>query len=137
MGFALDHADLSSDVVQLINDWILHKDSPVPTRIARLYLISDILHNSSVPIPHASSYRKHFENKLPAILESFRDVYKSITGRITAENLKEQILRLIRIWEGWSLYPPTFIEQLNTSFLGSVVKEATNPDEEDIDGVPI
>ena len=51
-------------------------------------LVSDILHNSSAPVKNASAYRTKFEAALPDIMESFNDLYRSITGRITAEALK-------------------------------------------------
>lgn len=51
-------------------------------------LVSDILHNSSSPVKNASAYRTKFEATLPDIMESFNDLYRSITGRITAEALK-------------------------------------------------
>ena len=31
----------------------------VPKKIARLFLVSDILHNASASVPNASSYRSH------------------------------------------------------------------------------
>ncbi len=65
MGFALEHADTSTEVVQVIADWLTveaTKDIPIPIKVARLYLISDILHNSSAPVPNASSYRRWYDN---------------------------------------------------------------------------
>ena len=35
-------------------------DQAVPKKIARLFLVSDILHNASASVPNASSYRSHF-----------------------------------------------------------------------------
>lgn len=37
---------------------------------------------------NASAYRTKFEATLPDIIESFNDLYRSISGRITAEALK-------------------------------------------------
>ena len=55
-------------------------------------LVSDILHNSSAPVKNASAYRTKFEATLPDIMESFNDLYRSVTGRITAEALKVGIM---------------------------------------------
>jgi len=149
MAFALDHADVSQDVVQIITESLTLSETPIPSKVARLFLVSDILHNSSARVPNASSYRNWFESKLPLIFENLHHTYKHTSGRITAENLKEQILRLLRIWEGWSLYPQSLVNQLHNIFLGiSFVqkeqKEATQTEgtiliaeEEDIDGVPL
>jgi U2-associated protein SR140 len=51
-------------------------------------LVSDILHNSSAPVKNASAFRTKFEAAIPDVMESFNDLYRSITGRITAEALK-------------------------------------------------
>jgi hypothetical protein len=51
-------------------------------------LVSDILHNSSAPVKNASAFRTKFEASLPNVMESFNDLYRGITGRITAEALK-------------------------------------------------
>ena len=36
-------------------------------KIARLYLLSDVLHNSSAPVKKASSYRTHLQKGLPEV----------------------------------------------------------------------
>jgi U2-associated protein SR140 len=64
------------------------KETPIPSKVARLMLVSDVLHNSSAPVKNASAYRTLFETRLPDIIESFNDLYRNITGRITAEALK-------------------------------------------------
>lgn len=48
-------------------------ETPLAKKIARLYLISDILHNCSVKgVPNVSYYRKEFEGKLPEIFSDLR-----------------------------------------------------------------
>jgi U2-associated protein SR140 len=152
MGFALDHADVSSDIIQSLFESLSISETPTPSKLARLYLLSDILHNSSAPVPNASSYRRDFESKLPSIFESFREAHRNIGGRITAENFKGQILRLIRIWEGWSLYPMSLTTELHDIFIAKEPEKtayqsdysSSSPssredaeEEEDLDGVPI
>ncbi|PWA49521.1 RNA recognition motif (RRM)-containing protein [Artemisia annua] len=88
MGFALDNADAAGEIVEVLTESLTLKETPIPTKVARLMLVSDILHNSSAPVKNASAYRTKFETNLPDILESFNDLYRSITGRITAEALK-------------------------------------------------
>eukprot|EP01114_Cavostelium_apophysatum_P003258 TRINITY_DN13053_c0_g1_i1.p1 TRINITY_DN13053_c0_g1~~TRINITY_DN13053_c0_g1_i1.p1 ORF type:complete len:198 (+),score=57.37 TRINITY_DN13053_c0_g1_i1:93-686(+) len=133
MGFALDYADYSGEIVQVICEALTIKETPIPTKVARLYLLSDILYNSSAQVAHAASYRSAFEAKLPAIFEHLHEAHKAITGRITAQNLKDSILKLIRIWDGWSLYTDEFIKKLQNAFVGA----AAPPQDDDIDGVPI
>lgn len=75
-------------IVEVLTESLTLKETPIPTKVARLMLVSDVLHNSSAPVKNASAYRTKFEATLPDIMESFNDLYRSITGRITAEALK-------------------------------------------------
>lgn len=58
MAFAIDHSDAAAQVVDLICKSMLMTDSPLSVKLARLYLVSDILHNSSVHVSNAWKYRK-------------------------------------------------------------------------------
>jgi U2-associated protein SR140 len=88
MGFALNNSEAAGEVVEVLTESLTLKETPVPTKVARLMLVSDVLHNSSAPVKNASAYRTCFEARLPDIMESFNDLYRNITGRITAEALK-------------------------------------------------
>lgn len=79
---------IASQVVEVLTESLTLKETQPPTKIARLMLVSDILHNSSAPVKNASAYRTKFEATLPDVIESFNDLYRSITGRMTAEALK-------------------------------------------------
>ncbi|KAG0472304.1 hypothetical protein HPP92_016850 [Vanilla planifolia] len=82
-------------------------------------LVSDILHNSSVPVKNASAYRTKFETTLPDIMESFNDLYRSVTGRITAEALKERVLKVLQVWADWFLFSDAYVNGLRATFLRS------------------
>lgn len=49
-------------VVDILTRALMLPDTPVTTKIARLYLLSDILHNSSVPVSNAWKYRSGYVN---------------------------------------------------------------------------
>ena len=74
--------------MEVLTESLTLKETSIPTKVARLMLVSDILHNSSAPVKNASAFRTKFEASLPDVMESFNDLYRSITGRITAEALK-------------------------------------------------
>ncbi|XP_075110644.1 protein RRC1 isoform X1 [Nicotiana tabacum] len=119
MGFALDNADAAGEVVEVLTESLTLKETPIPTKVARLMLVSDILHNSSAPIKNASAYRTKFEATLPDIMESFNDLYRSITGRITAEALKERVLKVLQVWADWFLFSDAYVNGLRATFLRS------------------
>lgn len=62
--------------------------TPVPRKLARLYLVSDILHNSAASVPNAWTYRSIFERKLPAVFDHLGDIYLSFPGRLKAEQFR-------------------------------------------------
>ncbi|KZV25793.1 hypothetical protein F511_16657 [Dorcoceras hygrometricum] len=117
MGFALDNADAAGEIVEVLTESMTLKETPIPTKVARLMLVSDILHNSSAPVKNASAYRTKFDATLPDIMESFNDLYRSVTGRITAEALKERVLRVLQVWADWFLFSDTFVNGLRATFL--------------------
>ncbi|KAL0903511.1 hypothetical protein M5K25_027897 [Dendrobium thyrsiflorum] len=119
MGFALDNADAAGEVVEVLAESLTLKETPIPTKVARLMLVSDILHNSSAPVKNASAYRTKFETNLPDIMESFNDLYRSVTGRITAEALKERVLKVLQVWADWFLFSDAYVNGLRVTFLRS------------------
>ncbi|KAK9065665.1 hypothetical protein SSX86_015066 [Deinandra increscens subsp. villosa] len=119
MGFALDNADAAGEIVEVLTESLTLKETPIPTKVARLMLVSDILHNSSAPVKNASAYRTKFEVNLPDILESFNDLYRSITGRMTAEALKERVLKVLQVWADWFLFSDAYVNGLRSTFLRS------------------
>ena len=64
MGFALDNADAAGEIVEVLTESLTLKETPMPTKVARLMLVSDILHNSSAPVKTASAYRTKLEATL-------------------------------------------------------------------------
>lgn len=119
MGFALDNADAAGEIVEVLTESLTLKETPIPTKVARLMLVSDILHNSSAPVKNASAYRTKFEATLPDIMESFNDLYRSITGRITAEALKERVMKVLQVWADWFLFSDAYVNGLRATFLRS------------------
>ncbi|KAL9442858.1 hypothetical protein AB3S75_016258 [Citrus x aurantiifolia] len=119
MGFALDNADAAGEIVEVLTESLTLKETPIPTKVARLMLVSDVLHNSSAPVKNASAYRTKFEATLPDIMESFNDLYRSITGRITAEALKERVLKVLQVWSDWFLFSDAYVNGLRATFLRS------------------
>jgi len=118
MGFALDHAEEAKEIVEIITESLSLDETPIPKKVARLCLVSDILYNSTAPVRNASAYRTEFREHLPKIFKSLHRTYKNIEGRITANAMRERVTKVLRVWQVWSLYPETFVNDLETTFLG-------------------
>jgi len=117
MGFCISKAAASGEIVETITEALSLSETPVPKKIARLFLVSDVLHNSSAAVPNASSYRSHFQGELPAIFSSLHECYKNITSRMGIETMKEQVVKVLHIWQAWSLFPLSFVLKLERILL--------------------
>ena len=127
MCWAIRRAEAAVEIVDLITQSLTLINTPIPTKIARLFLVSDLLHNSSAGVKKASLYRSSFEKCLLKIFESFGEKLRSVdVGRITAEAMKEKVVRVLRVWEVWSIYPQTMLNKLEEAFTGMPVAAATS-----------
>lgn len=91
---------------------LLVDETPVPRKVARLYLICDILHNSAASVPSAWKFRLEFQSRLGIVFDHMANIYHSFPGRITAETFKKQITTVVDIWEDWIVFPPDFTSEL-------------------------
>ncbi|XP_023680212.1 U2 snRNP-associated SURP motif-containing protein isoform X1 [Paramormyrops kingsleyae] len=145
MFFCLSHADAAEEIVECITESLSILKTPLPKKIARLYLVSDVLYNSSAKVSNASYYRKYFEAKLCQIFSDLHATYKTIQGHLQSENFKQRVMSCFRAWEDWTVYPDPFLIKLQNLFLGLVnlgpEQEPPPPEpvetSEDIDGAPI
>lgn len=58
MIFCIEHADAADEICECIEESFSSVRTAPSKKIARLYLVSDILHNCAVKVSNASFYRK-------------------------------------------------------------------------------
>lgn len=58
MIWCLEHAESAEEVVEMIADSLSILDTPLSKKLARLYIISDVLYNTGAKLPNVSYYRK-------------------------------------------------------------------------------
>jgi U2-associated protein SR140 len=80
--------------------------------MARLYLISDILHNTSISLPNVWKLRSALEVKLPDMFEGLNAIYRQIDARMKAEQFRRQITGVLGVWESWIVFPQHYIAHL-------------------------
>ncbi|CAK6953748.1 U2 snRNP-associated SURP motif-containing protein isoform X1 [Scomber scombrus] len=142
MLFCLERADAAEEVVAHITESFSLLQTPLQKKIARLYLVSDILHNSCAKVAGASYYRKYFETKLMQIFGDLNAAHKNIQARLQAEQFKQKVMSCFRAWEDWAIYPEPYLIHLQNIFLGfaKVREERIEAVEEvpsDLDGAPM
>lgn len=114
--FALDHAAAYPAVVGLLTASLLRPSTPIARKLARLYALSDILHNSGTPISNAWRYRAALEAQLPLIFAHLGQVASSLAGRIKREEFKAKVLALLDVWDGWIVVAPHVLDRLRRLF---------------------
>lgn len=117
MAFCLDHSEYALEISECLMESLTIEKTPLDTKIARLYLISDILYNLSSSQQPAWSYRSALQRYLPDIFAHHNRVLRGLTGKLTIESLKGRVMAVLRIWEDWALYPPLFTKGLEACFL--------------------
>ncbi|XP_076667644.1 U2 snRNP-associated SURP motif-containing protein isoform X1 [Andrena cerasifolii] len=138
MVFCIEHAEAAEEICDCISESLSILQTPVNKKIARLYLISDILHNCGVKVNNATIYRKAFETRLLDIFNEVHQAYKQFDSRLKAEGFKVRVMRMFRAWEDWAVYPRDFLVKLQNTFLGLVLVDEPEPEnDEDIDGAPL
>ncbi|XP_068186468.1 U2 snRNP-associated SURP motif-containing protein [Antennarius striatus] len=142
MLYCLDRADAAEEVVGHITESFSSLQTPLQKKIATLYLVSDVLHNSCAKVAGASYYRKFFESKLMQIFGDLNVAHKNIQARLQAEQFKQRVMSCFRAWEDWAIYPGPYLIHLQNIFLGYVkaVDEQTVTTERlssDVDGAPM
>ncbi|KIY74396.1 hypothetical protein CYLTODRAFT_416235 [Cylindrobasidium torrendii FP15055 ss-10] len=112
MAFSLEHAEAAHEVADIIIASLLVDSTPVPRKVARLYLICDILHNSASSVPSAWKFRQEFQARLGIVFDHLANIYHSFPGRMTAGTFKKQITAVVDVWDDWIVFPADFLQEL-------------------------
>ena len=119
---------------------------PAPKQVASLYLMSDLLSNSSCLKHGASMYRSSIEENLINIMIAMRKTHSNIRGRISAGAMETRVIKVLDTWNVWGVFNTRFVEELRSLFLHgekgnnsttskkSTVADVDNKEEEDLDG---
>lgn len=146
MVWCIEQAGCAEEVVECLAESLSILETPVVKKIARMFLISDILHNCTVKgIPNVSFYRTAFQTKLPDMFGDLNASHTHMEDRRQAEAFKQRVMLCFSAWEDWHLYPMDFLIKLQNIFLGLVSMEpeklsndeGSGSDDEDVDGMPL
>ncbi len=69
----------------MLVDSLTLSETPISLKVARLFLLSDILHNTTAAVRNASRYRSKLEEHLPDVFESLQvGHWPSLAGKLCA-----------------------------------------------------
>ena len=129
MAFCFEKSAASSQISSILKDLLLETGHAidVETRIARLYLLSDVLFNSQQPgVRNAFRYRDAIEQMAPEVMSSFQETRNSV-GRMTQHKLNSAVRSVLAAWTRWGVYNPTFLNELDALYEGREIE--TSKDE--------
>ena len=118
MLFALDHAAAAAEISDTLVQALTLRETPVAVKVARLFLLSDVLHNSNAPQSNAAAYRSHLISRLPLVFESLHEAYSALDSRITAQEFRRRVTAVLRAWADWFMFGQHFIGGLEATFVG-------------------
>uniref|UniRef100_A0A915N344 CID domain-containing protein n=1 Tax=Meloidogyne javanica TaxID=6303 RepID=A0A915N344_MELJA len=118
MVWCLDHAECSKEITQCIFESLCIKETPLHRKIARIYLVSDILANCAVRVKDAFYYRQHFGDYLLKIFSELNEALDSIESRLKAEQFRQRVMLCFRNWEDHAVYPTQDLIKWQNVFLG-------------------
>ena len=119
LGFIYDKIEAAEDICYILKKSLCNNTTPPAIKIARLYLLSDLLHNSSAPIKNASHFRIEIQKILPQIFEEFGSMRRGIIGRMTLHQVDERIKRVLAAWEEFSILSYPFLMGLESAYYQS------------------
>jgi len=133
MAFAFDKSGAAIEISAMLKEALLEYNNgiSVDTRIARLFLLSDILFNSQQPgVKNAFQYRDAIETMSPEVFESLGKHGDGRAGRMTMNKLRRAVSSVLSAWTNWSVYNTTFLDELQSRFEGKEVTSVKLPDQE-------
>ena len=137
MSFAFEKSGAAREISGILKESLLEQDGGISadTRIARLFLLSDILFNSQQPgVKNAFQYRDAIEKVSPEVFESLGRHGNGRAGRMTMNKLRKAVSSVLSAWVNWSVFDPSYIDELECKFEGrkiSVAKVFREEEEED------
>eukprot|EP00927_Polykrikos_kofoidii_P045087 TRINITY_DN3894_c0_g1_i1.p1 TRINITY_DN3894_c0_g1~~TRINITY_DN3894_c0_g1_i1.p1 ORF type:complete len:1165 (+),score=247.60 TRINITY_DN3894_c0_g1_i1:210-3704(+) len=122
MAFCLDKSDHAIEITECITESLTIFETELMLKISRFMVVSDVLHNTCSSKPSAWAYRREFERSLPDILEHFHAVFSRVESRIQADRARDQVIRILRVWEDWGLFAPQYVRGLEASLVIGVCR---------------
>lgn len=103
-------APLARGLIRALED----PDLETEAAVARLYLVSDVLHNSSSGAQGAARFRTSFEELLPDAFERMgRQWFRSLRwGRPEWRRAEGALRRVMHAWSQWCIFPPLYVKGL-------------------------
>lgn len=113
MVFCIENAECAEEIVDCVTESLTLSETPCQTRLARLYLVSDVLHNTQCKAKNVWALRDGFEKSMPEILEATQRAAAQ-SGK-EGETLLQKVRTLLTLWERWSIFSSDYMKGLHVA----------------------
>ncbi|EYB83500.1 hypothetical protein Y032_0334g2840 [Ancylostoma ceylanicum] len=116
MVWCADHATCAREICECIYESLTIDETPLHKKIARLYLISDLLANAaSRGVRDVFYFRQYFGDLLTKIFSALGRTLRNISARLKAEQFKQRVMSCFRyVSIGIEVY--YYVERLQSHF---------------------
>lgn len=119
MAFCLDKAEYAVEITEIITESLTLPNTGAHKKLARLFLLSDILYNSKTSSRKNSSlYRSEIQRNLPDIFNSFAGCIKKQKDVKNQERLVNAVYRVLDVWLDWAVFPERLVVKLRATVSG-------------------
>jgi len=154
MKFCLDNAEMATEISEIVSESLMtkitNKGKNRAKKLARLYLISDILNNSNSMVKNASAFPSEFKKQLPNVTKQLYELSSQLKD---ADKIlfDKKTLDVFNVWAARAYYTKTFMDKIIRIFEGkpekpvrpSISKQITTVKKnqveasENVDGIPM
>lgn len=132
MQFCLNHQSAAKDITDILTDSFKNPKTKPTKKIARLYLINDILCNNRVQNINAP-FRDEFKQRLTEIFDCLKETLHNLRGQADKEEFKRRVFNVLKAWDVWKIYPKSYLDHLKITFTATVMVMSDTEDS-DVDG---
>ncbi|ODN04777.1 U2 snRNP-associated SURP motif-containing protein [Orchesella cincta] len=137
MIFSIEHAESADEICVCVKESLSNPKTSLTKRIARLYVLNDVIHNCTAKGMNAFGYRKTFKSHLPSIFQSLHYAYQTACSdnenSTNAESFKQRVLACFKAWDDWGVYSNEFLIRLQNIFLGLAHAESREDEQSVLD----
>lgn len=122
--FCMIYSYGAEDLIEWVLQSLLCHETPLfPTKLARFYLLSDLLYNSANSKANVWRFRALLEPKLSGLFYHLGQVSRGIPGRLRQDQFRQIFMATLEVWGDWALFPRETLAQLEESYQSGATRE--------------
>nr|KAJ3422718.1 hypothetical protein HK105_006777 [Polyrhizophydium stewartii] len=116
MVFCIERVDATEEIQNILLRSLLAPTTPlVPTKMGRLFLLSDVLCNTVVS-PNGWRLRAGVQKHLDEVFAHFGLQWRAVESRLKAEQIRKAVMAVVAAWEAYHVLTGSAAEELRAAF---------------------